>query len=132
MNRRGFLRAAVAAGLALAGRGPVTGEGRPAEKPDAAYLIRTALRERRQLAFRYHDHPRRVEPHALGRMKDGRPALLAWQVAGGSRSEPPPGWRTFIVAAMAEPALREERIALRPDYRPEKGNLGEILAEVAP
>lgn len=126
MNRRGFIRAAVAAGLALGVRGPA--EENPAH--DAGKSIRDALRERRLLKFRYHEHERRVEPHALGRMKDGALMLLAWQVAGGSHSEPPPGWRNFLLTDIAGIELQEERFAPRPDYRPEKTRLREILAEV--
>ena len=125
MNRRGFLWAAVAAGLALGVRGPA---GDAAPPPEA--VIRGALRERRMLAFRYHDHLRRVEPHALGRMKDGAIVLLAWQVAGGSRSEPPPGWRNFLLTELGPLEVLDETFTPRADYRPEKTKLRHILAEV--
>lgn len=127
MNRRGFLRAAVAAGLALGVRGPAQ---EPVPSPEAT--IREALRERRLLVFRYHDHSRRVEPHALGRLKDGAVVLLAWQVAGGSRSEPPPGWRNFLLTDIEGLELLAETFTPRPDYRPEKTKLRQILAEVTP
>jgi hypothetical protein len=128
MNRRGFLWAVGATGLGLVwpdlvGRAAAAGgEG----------LIRHGLRERRQLEFTYHGHPRRAEPHALGQMKDGRLALLAWQVSGGSQSEPPPGWRTFLVAEIDELRLRPEIFTARPDYRPEKTRFAQIIAEVSP
>ncbi|MET0262634.1 MAG: WYL domain-containing protein [Rariglobus sp.] len=60
-------------------------------------LLTQAIRERKVIVFVYNGHERRVEPHALGRANDEKPALLAWQTAGGSRSEPPPGWRLFLV-----------------------------------
>jgi hypothetical protein len=126
MNRRGFLWAAVVAGLALGVRGPAE---EPARDPET--VIRTALRARRHLEFIYHDHVRLVEPHALGRLRDGTVVLLAWQVAGGSRSEPPPGWRSFLVAGISGLALTRENFTPRADYRPEKTKLREILAEVA-
>ncbi len=124
MNRRGFLGAAVAAGLACLARGPAK-----EAPPSVEGLVREALRTRRILQFRYHDHPRRVEPHALGRMKDGTLVLLAWQSSGGSRSEPPPGWRNFQLADIGAPELRDETFVRRPDYRPEKSDFREILAE---
>jgi len=132
MNRRGFLRAAVAAGLALVARGP--GQARTSSAPEetGGELIRTALREHRVLEFKYHGHERRVEPHALGRVTDDRLALLAWQAAGSSRSAPPPGWRTFVVAEIEGLRVAPEKFSPRPDYRPEKTQLKEILAEVAP
>lgn len=123
MNRRGFLRAVGAAGVLLGWRGPVAAE--------AGDPIRRAIKERRVLEFTYHGHSRRGEPHALGRVTDDRPALLAWQVAGGSRSEPPPGWRTFVVAEMADLRLASETFTPRPDYRPERAKLKDISAEVA-
>ncbi len=125
MNRRGFLWAAVAAGLALSVRGPA--EERPR---DLEPLIRRALAERRLLEFSYHDHVRRVEPHALGQLRDGARVLLAWQVAGGSRSEPPPGWRNFLLADIKALVITEVKFAPRTDYRPEKTKLRVILAEV--
>ncbi len=126
MNRRGFLRAVVVAGLALGVRGPADEQPRGAEA-----VIRTALRERRLLEFTYHDHIRRVEPHALGQLRDDARVLLAWQVAGGSRSEPPPGWRSFLLTDIKELKVAAEQFTPRADYRPEKTKLRAILAEVA-
>ena len=132
MNRRGFLRAAVAAGLALVGRDPGRAQMLSDKEDTAEALIRVALREHRVLEFQYHGHARRTEPHALGRVRDGRPALLAWQAAGSSRSEPPPGWRTFLLTEIDNPGTGPEKFSPRPDYRPEKTRFKEILAEVAP
>ncbi|HEX2862906.1 MAG TPA: WYL domain-containing protein [Lacunisphaera sp.] len=132
MNRRGFLWAAVAAGLALTGRNPVAAQQSVEEMNASENRIRAALRSKRTLRFRYHEHARRVEPHALGRMKDGRLALLGWQIAGGSQSEPPPGWRTFLLEEMKEVVLGAEKFAARQDYRPEKIAFAAIVAEVAP
>lgn len=126
MNRRGFLRAVGAAGVLLSWHVPV------ATAEDWDDLIRHALRERRMLEFTYHGHLRRVEPHALGRVTDERLALLAWQVAGGSRSEPPPGWRTFVVAELKGVRLMPGSFTPRPDYRPERAKLKSISAEVTP
>ncbi len=128
MNRRGFLWAVGAAGVLLGWHGPVAAN--PAGV-DAAGLIGLAITQRRVLEFTYHGYPRRVEPHALGRVTDDRPALLAWQVAGGSRSEPPPGWRTFVVAEIESLRLVTEKFTPRPDYRPARAKLKDISAEVA-
>jgi predicted DNA-binding transcriptional regulator YafY len=104
-------------------------ENAPLASP--ADLIRQAVVERRRLRFSYSDHPRNVEPHALGRTRDGKLAILAWQVAGGSTTEPPPGWRTFIVADINDLALTEETFpGPRPDYRAERSGLAEIEIEV--
>lgn len=131
MNRRGFLRAAVAAGLALVGRNPGRAQILSDEEKTTEAVIRAALREHRILEFHYRGHARRAEPHALGRVKDGRSALLAWQAAGSSRSEPPPGWRTFLLTEIENLGTVPGKFSPRPDYRPEKTRFKEILAEVA-
>ena len=132
MNRRGFLRAAVAAGLALVARHPGWARTSAGREEAREALIRTALREHRMVEFHYHGHERRAEPHALGRVKDDRLAMLAWQAAGSSRSAPPPGWRTFMLAEIEDLRTAPGKFAPRPDYRPERTQFREILAEVAP
>ncbi len=133
MNRRSFLRAAGAAGLLLAMQGPAGGSifGSKQSRETLDKLIRQALAERRLLKFKYHGYPRVVEPHALGHVTEGRLAMLGWQVSGGSRSEPPPGWRTFVVAEIRSPGLLRKNYSARPDYRPETSQLVSIEAEVA-
>ncbi len=129
MNRRGFLRAVGATGLWLMVTRPAFLSAAP--NKTAAELIRQALLERRVLQFKYHGYSRRVEPHALGRVSGDRPALLGWQVSGGSASEPPPGWRTFVLADIKSLKLMHPTFVPRPDYRPETTKLKPIEAEVA-
>lgn len=123
MNRRGFI-------LTLGGIGLWLGLA-ATPKPTARELLRQALTERRVVQFKYHGFERRVEPHALGLVTDGRPALLGWQVSGGSASEPPPGWRTFLLGEIEALRLLRKTFAPRPDYRPETTKLKPIEAEVA-
>ena len=130
MNRRGFLRAVGATGLLLSMQGPAVAMAVLKKKPED--LIQQALTERREVEFTYHGFPRRVEPHALGHATEGRLALLGWQVAGGSSSEPPPGWRTFMLADITDLKLTRETFAPRADYRPQTTKLRPIAAEVAP
>ena len=129
MNRRGFMGAAglLAVWLGLSGTARLVA----APKKTANELLRQALSERRVVQFKYHGHSRRVEPHALGRLTGGRPALLGWQVSGGSASEPPPGWRTFVLADIESLKLMRPTFVPRPDYRPETTKLKPIEAEVA-
>ncbi|MDI1319265.1 MAG: hypothetical protein PSW75_03600 [bacterium] len=129
MNRRGFLRAVGATGLLLWMQGPAAGT--TAEKKTPEELIRQALAGRRLLQFDYHGYARQVEPHALGHATEGHLALLGWQIAGGSRSEPPPGWRTFLLNEVAALKILRETFAPRPDYRPETTKIKPIQAEVA-
>jgi hypothetical protein len=129
MNRRGFLRAVGATGLLLWMQGPAAAAA-PGKSPTE--LIKAALAARRLLQFEYHGYPRQVEPHALGRATEGRPALLGWQVSGGSKSEPPPGWRTFLVEDIKELKILRATFVPRPDYHPETTRLKPLDAEVAP
>jgi predicted DNA-binding transcriptional regulator YafY len=130
MNRRGFLRAVGATGLLLWMQGPADGAAAPKKTPEE--LIRQALAEKRMIQFRYHGYARKVEPHAFGRVTEDRRALLGWQVSGGSRSEPPPGWRTFLLTEITALKLLRQTFAPRADYHPESSRLKSIEAEVAP
>ncbi len=128
MNRRGFLRAVGATGLLLWMQGPAAAASAPAQTPEE--LLRQALQERRVVQFRYHGYARLVEPHALGHVTEGRLALLGWQLSGGSASEPPPGWRTFVLAEIEWLEPGRKTFTPRPDYRPETTKLKPIAAEV--
>ncbi len=127
MNRRGFLRAAIGWWLGLAGAARLPAAPKPAMEDQ----LRQALAEQRVVSFRYHGHARRVEPHALGRAGGGRLALLGWQVAGGSASEPPPGWRTFVLAEITGFKLTRQTFSTRADYDAATSGLKSIEAEVA-
>ena len=129
MNRRGFLRAVGATGLLLWMHGPAVGTAAP--KPTAEELIQQALAGRRLLQFDNHGYSRQVEPHALGHATEGRLALLGWQISGGSQSEPPPGWRTFMLGEIESLKILRQTFAPRLDYHPETTKLKPIEAEVA-
>ncbi|WP_415909311.1 WYL domain-containing protein [Oleiharenicola sp. Vm1] len=124
MNRRAFLRAVCGIALA-AGTSPARAAG-----AEAADVVREAIRRQRVLRLRYGGHVRLVEPHALGVTASGHRAVLAWQVEGGSRSEPPSGWRTFLLGEITDVALTERGFSPRPNYRPERANLRAIELEV--
>jgi predicted DNA-binding transcriptional regulator YafY len=134
MKRRGFLWAVGAAGFAWIARGSVQGAERVVDVERATKietLVTQAIRERRCLAFRYHSYSRRVEPHALGEVGENRRAVLAWQFAGGSRSEPPPGWRTFYLSELKSVRILKTKFVRRPDYDPTKAKWKSITVEVA-
>jgi predicted DNA-binding transcriptional regulator YafY len=131
MNRRGFLRAVGATGLLLAMQGPAAG-AIFGSKQSMEDLIRRALSEKQMLKFKYHGYARMVEPYALGHTTNERLALLGWQVSGGSASEPPPGWRTFLLSDIRSLARLRKNYVPRPDYRPETTKLHPIKAEVIP
>lgn len=59
---------------------------------DLDRLLRTAIDERRLVAFVLDEQPRVIEPHDYGLIA-GEPRLFCYQVGGGSRSGRPLGWR---------------------------------------
>lgn len=92
---------------------------------EPAGIVVTALKERRVVIFSYKGHERVVEPHALGKGTDEKPVLLAWQLRGGSQSEPPPGWRVFVMAEISGLKATDETFAKpRPDFGTQKGGRG--------
>jgi predicted DNA-binding transcriptional regulator YafY len=117
VNRRDFLRVLACAWLGL------PGFARAEPPPGAAAQVVHALRERRVLRFRYRGLTREVEPHAVGLGRAGQWVLLAWQAAGGSRSEPPPGWRTFSLVEMHTVRVLRRTFVPRSDFAPDKSGL---------
>lgn len=96
-------------------------------------LLVRAIREKRVLLFTYRGHARVVEPHAYGRNTKGEPVLHAFQTEGGSASRPPPGWRTFAVAAIESASLGENSFKeARDGYSPNELRLSPLWAEVPP
>ncbi|MBI2511900.1 MAG: twin-arginine translocation signal domain-containing protein [Opitutae bacterium] len=124
VNRRDFLRVIAAAAL-LGATHPARAAG-----ADSTELVREAIRRQRVLRLRYGGHLRFVEPHALGISAGGHRALLAWQIEGGSRSEPPSGWRTFLLAETGEVSLTVRGFSPRPSYQRDKAGLRDIELEV--
>ena len=102
------------------------------EKMPAVHdLLVQAIREKRVLHFTYRGHARVVEPHAYGRNTKGEPVLHAFQTEGGSASRPPPGWRTFAVAAIEAASLGEGTFKeARDGYSPNELRLSPLWAEV--
>lgn len=101
-----------------------------AAAPNAPEQIRDAIRRQRTLRLRYGGFVRLVEPHALGLSAGGHRALLAWQIEGGSRSDPPSGWRTFLISEMTDVALTVRGFTPRPSYRGDRPTLRDIEIEV--
>jgi predicted DNA-binding transcriptional regulator YafY len=101
------------------------------EEANAGDVLREALRTRSVVTFTYKGQARTVEPHALGKANDDKPALLAWQTSGGSNTEPPPGWRVFIVAEIAGLKVTEKKFEKpRDDYSAKARGLKSVEAEV--
>lgn len=105
----------------------VAGVGMP-HKAGAAVLtaeetVRSGIRRQRVLRLTYLGHTRLVEPHAIGVTTAGHRALLAWQIQGDSKSEPPTGWRTFLIDEIKAPAVTVRDFSPRSTYSREKASL---------
>ncbi len=124
VNRRIFLRVAGWAVFAWCARPAL------AATAGAIDIVREGIRRQRSIRLRYAGHMRLVEPHAIGVSAGGHRALLAWQVEGGSRSDPPTGWRMFLLSEISDVALTVRGFTAQPTYHPEKANLREIELEV--
>jgi hypothetical protein len=66
------------------------------QAPETDRLLRTAIGERRLIAFTLHNLPRRAEPHDYG-IVNGAVKLFFYQVGGHSRSGRPIGWRWALI-----------------------------------
>ena len=73
-----------------------------------------AITGKRLLKFYYHDYERIVEPHVYG-VKDGKEALLVFQVSGGSSSGGLPEWRRMFLDEISDLEILKESF---PGKRP--------------
>ena len=65
-------------------------------------VLAQAIEKRRVVTFTYDGCFRVVEPFLLGTTTAGRPALRAYQTAGGSRSGTVPGWQKSVKASSVQ------------------------------
>ena len=73
-------------------------------------LLRTAITERRLIAFVLDERPRLAEPHDYG-LIDGEPRLFFYQIGGESHSGRPLGWRWAALAKIVQPHILDDRFA---------------------
>jgi hypothetical protein len=78
-----------------------------------------ALRSGHVLRLRYDGYTRDVEVHAVGFAEDDNAVMRVWQVAGGSVSNEPVGWKLLRLDAAVEAEVTAERsMAPRAGYKP--------------
>jgi hypothetical protein len=70
--------------------------------------LRTAIQERRLVAFILYGEARLMEPHDYGLIA-GEPRLFCYQVGGGSRSGRPHGWRWAPLSEISQFHVLDER-----------------------
>ena len=73
-------------------------------------LLRAAIAERRLVSFTLHGRPRTAEPHDYGVIK-GVTTLFFYQIAGGSNSGKPIGWRNAAIDDISALRVLDEHFA---------------------
>jgi hypothetical protein len=77
-----------------------------------------ALRTGVVLELRYDGYWRHVEVHAVGVTKDDNDVMRVWQVAGGSVSNEPVGWKLLrLDEATGANLTSQKSLAPRPGYK---------------
>jgi hypothetical protein len=78
-----------------------------------------ALRSGHVLQLHYDGYTRDVEVHAVGFTNDDNPIMRVWQVAGGSGSNEPVGWKLLRLDETTGAVVTTERsMAPRDGYSP--------------
>jgi predicted DNA-binding transcriptional regulator YafY len=95
-------------------------------------LIAKAIRAKHRLEINYPPGKRVVEPHVLGRSKDGHVLLRAFQTGGASSSGEPVNWKLFRLDRMGSANDSGEEFAgPRPLYNPDDSAMkGGIIARL--
>ena len=78
--------------------------------PDDETILRRAIAERRLVEFLFQGCVRIAEPHDYG-VRQGKTQLLAFQVAGESKSGALPNWRWIDLAHASSFRLLEQTFA---------------------
>lgn len=79
--------------------------------------ITQAIKEQKNLEFRYHGYARTVEPHAYGRDKGGDEILRCYQTSGGSESGEREGWKLLKVREVISLHLINSEFSIRREYK---------------
>ncbi len=95
-------------------------------------LLRTAIAERRLIAFVLDERARLAEPHDYG-MINGEPRLFFYQIGGESRSRRPLGWRWAALSKISQLHVLDEHFGgTRPVPSGRHVQWDEVLATVSP
>jgi hypothetical protein len=78
--------------------------------------LRTAIKGRHAVEFRYHGRQRVVHPHAIFIASTGTHCLDAVQVGGQSTSGTLPGWRRFNLNEIDVVTIRNDRFEVDDEF----------------
>jgi hypothetical protein len=96
--------------------------------------LRTAIKRRHTVEFRYHGRLRIVHPHAIFIASTGTHCLDAVQVGGQSTSGSLPGWRRFDLNDIHAITVREDRFEVDGEFevRARDYRRGIVVAAIEP
>lgn len=94
--------------------------------------ITAAIQAKRCLLINCAPGVRLIEPHTLGRSKDGALLMRAYQVSGASASGEPEGWKIFRLDRLTslEPDDTQSAAPRNGYKRGDKGMRGGIISEI--
>ncbi|MGH2671290.1 MAG: WYL domain-containing protein [bacterium] len=102
-------------------------------RPPAWPTLERALTERRPVRAVYHSQERVLCPHALG-WKNGRPKVLAYQVAGTSQgglpADPRQRWRSMFVDEIEDAMITDGPWKTADNYSHDSNCIDELEIEV--
>ena len=105
-------------------------------RPPTWDLLAQALRERRTVRARYQGADRALCPHALG-WKNGRPKLLAYQIAGSTShgalpAEPQQRWRSMFVDEIEAAVFTDDPWGTADNYSLSTNAIDQVELAIAP
>ncbi len=96
-----------------------------------APVICQAIKRHNLLQFSYDFVETTVEPYAYGTTRGQREVLRAYQVASGSLSDEPQGWKMYVVVEMYQLTMLEDKfINLRAGYTRNDKALHRVFCQV--
>jgi hypothetical protein len=94
-------------------------------------LYLSAINQMQTIELRYHQFSRFVEPHAYGINAKGHHVLRCYQIAGGSQSNEPQGWKLLLESDIHSAHLTGQHFAaLRAKYKRGDAVMTTILAQL--
>ena len=81
-------------------------------------ILITAIPNRSVLTFTYREHPRTVEPHAMGESTAGNDVLRCFQTEGTTHGGEVPGWLLMLLSEIRNLQVTENVFTIaRPGYK---------------
>lgn len=94
-------------------------------------VIIDAINTKSLLRVEYHGYYRLVEPHTYGINQKDHETLSCYQVAGGSESNEPQGWKLLLVSEAYAISTAENRfVYARAGYKPNTNTMKRIYAQL--